>query len=261
MINHLSNFITIIILIILLFCYNYILYSLVRKPLPFSLRITDKLVVVIRVIIIILGILYVYYILSIRIARMGFYFNTYEIFHILKESITVTFYTALSHDIIYVVYPILIIILALGILLFWMLVISTLTKLLKYSFTALYLYFWQFKSFSVFMFLFSARLSQFDYILYTQLKGILPFRVINKIDMYSKRCIWMLESFIYRGLAIYAIYYDFMINYGNISLLFYIMPSLYMYTIIKNSLIFMKTLLDNPEFFEISDKMYKNLNN
>lgn len=256
---NIAVFITIFIFLLIIVLYNYLAINLLlRKYVLFGYKIESKRRIFGYSLFILTILTYIYWVLLRRFARVGFYFNIYEVYYTLKDWFYIVNPYNLSYSTIYLLlYPILLILLVISIIIFWTVLVANVTDILRMSLISLYVYglsFDKFRWFSGKLFDLIMKFRRIVYILF-------PTSMYNLI--YPLHYLWTivpfkLESLVYRKMLIMVIIFDIYTNFGNISLLFDIMPWYYMYTILRRFLMFIRELILDLDYWESSTNLYKN---
>ena len=261
MINNLAFFTLAFFTIIFIF-YDWILAEfLVSKKQLFKYKITTKWRIFSFLSLFFIVLLYVLITIKLRFARIGFRYNISEMYYILEEYINIAYneYT-LSYNTAYLLlYPLLIVMLAISIIVFWILVAANVVKILRLSIIAVYIYLLQFPRFTRLNDLFFSFILKFPRFIIRNFKSY-PFKLRLELNKIWRTLPVNLEYGIYRGLPIFLIYLDVLLNNNTLIIFFAVMPWYYIYSITRKSTIFLKNLVLDVEFHELSLDMYSKIN-
>jgi hypothetical protein len=262
MINNLAFFTLSFFTLIFVF-YDWILVEfLLSKKQLFKYKITSKWRIFSFLALFFLVLLYVLITIKLRFSRIGFTYNISELYYLLEEYANIVYneYT-LSYNTAYLLfYPLLLLSLGISIMVFWVLLAATVVKILRLSIIAVYIYLLQFP-----------RFNKVNRLLFWFIFGIRRFILAN-FESYSFELrlelnkIWRtlpvkLEYGIYRSLPIFLIYLDILLNNYTPILFFGIMPWYYIYSITRKLIVFLKSLVLDVEFQQLSLDMYPKKSN
>ena len=220
----------------------------------FTYKLTSKKRIFSYIAFILMGLSYIFFVLYNRFLRVGFYFNIYEVYYLIKDYMKLIYEQKMN--IYFLCYALLISIIILNLVIFWMLLLAKTTLNLKKSVISLYLYGLQFENFRELNNNLCFELSTINLFIHIYF-GKYPARVVNWLDYIWIKVTKNTEKVVYRGFLIYVIIFDIITNYGNISLLFYVMPWYYIYTIIRKIFLFAKSLIKDLDYCELSENLYK----
>lgn len=256
MLNNFPLLLTLLICILVLWIHTFMLILVsIQKDILFSYQIKSKKTYICYFLFAIIFMTFLYYLLS-RIASMGFYFNIYQVYNTVNDWFYIVYNSYnLNYSTVYLLlYPIFLSILILSIVVFWAFLEVIVTDILKRSMMSLYMYALKYEKFEFL----TDKL--FDTIIDVDQVPYKLFKNYPKI-MFMFYYLWriippIMERFVYHSFPVIVVIFDIYTNFGNILLLFYVMPWYYIYAIIRNILRFVQHLILNPDYKSYSYDLY-----